>query len=162
MVEYVLRLRMAYNISKERISLNWNGQEPALRTFCRELERVIAEESGAVLEDRNRLLALTDKLLAAIRKHRDQRGDDRCWLDDRELYTALPEGLDGADLRLHCPEEMLANCKRYIAARHDPSQEYVSPQREIEALRSRVAELEKQNAGLLETIEVWQQNARER
>lgn len=28
-------------------------------------------------------------LESAIRKHRDQRGDDRCWLDDEELYKTL-------------------------------------------------------------------------
>jgi hypothetical protein len=31
-------------------------------------------------------------LCAAVREHRDQRGDDRCWRDDRKLYASLPEG----------------------------------------------------------------------
>ena len=80
-------------------------------------------------------------LLRAIRNHRDQRGDDRCWMDDCELYETLPEGINGHDLRLNSPEEMLACCKQYIAARHDPSQEYVSPQRRIEELEEQVREL---------------------
>jgi hypothetical protein len=75
-----------------------------------------------------------NKLATAIRKHRDQRGDDRCWMDDYELYEALPEGINGADLRLNTPDEMLACCRQYIAKRHDPSKEYISPQRRIEEL----------------------------
>jgi hypothetical protein len=31
-------------------------------------------------------------LQAAIRAHRDQHGDDRCWQDDHTLYAVLPEG----------------------------------------------------------------------
>lgn len=78
-------------------------------------------------------------LQTAIRKHRDQRGDDRCWLDDAELYAVLPEGHKPVEF---CdPETMLQNCRRYIASRFDPSQPYVSPQREIEHLQAQVAAL---------------------
>lgn len=81
--------------------------------------------------------ALTvDLLLAAIRKHRDQRGDDRCWMDDQELYEVLPEGLGGADLRLCGAVEMLKNCTRFVASRHDPAQPYISSQRRIEELEN--------------------------
>jgi len=38
------------------------------------------------------LEAENDRLRDAIKKHRDQRGDDRCWLDDRELYAVLGDG----------------------------------------------------------------------
>lgn len=75
-------------------------------------------------------------LIAAIRRHRDQRGDDRCWQDDLELYAALPEGVGGADLRLPSPQEMLENCKRYCTHRHDPTQPYRSPEREVERLEA--------------------------
>jgi len=75
-----------------------------------------------------------NELENAIRKHRDQKGDDRCWLDDIELYKILPEGLSDSDQRLHCPEEMLENCKKYIASRQPEGQAYISPQREIEKL----------------------------
>lgn len=71
------------------------------------------------------------KLRDAIRKHRDQRGDDRCWMDDEELYKVLPEG--------YVPPERdttveLENCRRYIECRHNPKTQYVSPEREIERL----------------------------
>lgn len=86
------------------------------------------------------------KLAEAIRKHRDQRGDDRCWMDDEELYRSLPEGYT-PPARDSAVE--LKNCERYIACRHNPATEYVSPEREIEVLRAerdaavgRVQELE--------------------
>lgn len=71
------------------------------------------------------LVAVTDhgfeikKLRAAIRKHRDQRLDDRCWMDDYELYESLPEGATPhyVDLRLLPREEMLKNCERYVECR---------------------------------------------
>jgi hypothetical protein len=72
---------------------------------------------------------------AAIRKHRDQRGDDRCWMDDEELYKALPEG--------YTPPERdtaveLRNCEIFLACRKNPATTYVSPQREIEALHAKL------------------------
>lgn len=72
------------------------------------------------------------QLEAAIRHHRDQRGDDRCWMDDEALYSFLPEGF--------IPPERdtaveLENCKRFIACRQNPATVYVSPEREIERLR---------------------------
>ena len=78
-----------------------------------------------------------EELCNAIRNHRDQKGDDRCWIDDGLLYSKLPEGYEklatgGQQL---CPDEMLANCKKYIASRHDPTQPYVSDRREIDDLR---------------------------
>ncbi|RDJ35527.1 MAG: hypothetical protein DWQ19_11975 [Crenarchaeota archaeon] len=85
-----------------------------------------------------------EKLRNAIRKHRDQKGDDRCWLDDIELYNVLPEGVAEADLRLHEPLEMMANCLRYISCRHNPSSEYVSPQRTIEKLTRDIEELKQE------------------
>lgn len=72
------------------------------------------------------------RLQAAIRKHRDYRGDDRCWMDDVELYSVLPEGYTP---KTHDTFVELENCKRYIERRHSPGTEYVSPQREIERLR---------------------------
>lgn len=40
------------------------------------------------------------RLRRAIRKHRDQRLNDRCWLDDMELYRTLPEYPFGIDMKL--------------------------------------------------------------
>lgn len=90
----------------------------------------------------HRLDDRVQELEAAIRKHRDYRGDDRCWLDDEELYRVLPEGYtppqrDGA--------VELENCKRFIECRRNPKTEYVSPQREIEELKRRVASLESES-----------------
>lgn len=78
------------------------------------------------------------RLEDAIRKHRDQRGDDRCWMDDEELYKVLPEG--------YTPPKRdssveLEHCKRFIQCRHNPATEYVSPQRYIEQLEARIREL---------------------
>lgn len=71
------------------------------------------------------------RLRDAIRKHRDYRGDDRCHEDDTELYQSLPEGYT-PPAKDSCVE--LEQCKKYIACRHNPATEYVSPQRRIEAL----------------------------
>jgi len=70
-----------------------------------------------------------EELRAAVREHRDQRGDDRCFLDDYKLYEHLPEGLTEEHKRLLActePDVMLANCKRYIEHRRDPSVPYVN------------------------------------
>lgn len=73
-----------------------------------------------------------EELEAAIRKHMNMRGDDRCYIDDHELYTVLPEG----DTR---PENEIAvtieNCQSYIDCRQQ-GREYVSPQRRIEELEA--------------------------
>jgi len=75
------------------------------------------------------------RLQNAIRQHRDERGDDRCWQDDETLYGVLPEG--------YTPPERdtaveLENCKKYIACRGNPHTEYISPQREIVLLREQL------------------------
>lgn len=64
-------------------------------------------------------LGEVDRYEAAIRKHRDQRLDDRCWMDDIELYEALPEGADPkfVDLRQLPEAEMLANCAQFVKCR---------------------------------------------
>ena len=85
------------------------------------------ETAMVMLQDHN------VELIKAIRKHRDQRGDDRCWRDDEELYAALPEGYTppARDTTVE-----LENCKRFIESRQNPKTEYVSPEREIERLRN--------------------------
>lgn len=74
----------------------------------------------------------------AIREHRDQRGDDRCWQDDHKLYAVLKDGWTPP--KVDSAVE-LENCKRYIACRQDPNVEYVSPQRMIERLQLAVTKL---------------------
>ena len=95
------------------------------------------------------LVSLTESLLAAIRKHRDYRGDNRCWVDDEELYRVLPEG--------YTPPERdavveLENCKKYITRRHNPRTRYVSPQRRIEELEEDVKRLCAENEKLRREI----------
>lgn len=75
-------------------------------------------------------------LLAAIRRHRDYRGDDRCYKDDTELYQSLPEGYK-------VPEEEveidLNLCAKFKESRKNPSTTYISPQRKIEQLQSNIS-----------------------
>lgn len=68
----------------------------------------------------------------AIRKHRDMKGDDRCWLDDEELYNTLPEKYfpPARDSKVE-----LCNCAKFIESRHNPKVCYVSPDVEIAKLR---------------------------
>lgn len=93
------------------------------------------QEVGSPDDTLARAMAERDKYAAAIRKHRDYRGDDRCHLDDAELYSALPEG----DTR---PAEEVAvtpeNCLNFIACRQQ-GRTYVSPQRKIEQLEKDLA-----------------------
>jgi hypothetical protein len=50
----------------------------------------------------------------AIRKHRDARGNDRCWENDLELYEALGEEVP-ASPGLPQRDEFLENCCLYYA-----------------------------------------------
>ncbi len=62
------------------------------------------------------------RLRAGIRTHRDQRGDDRCWLDDEKLYALLHEGVPARtslDIEL-----MLPNCRRFIETRQHPADRF--------------------------------------
>ena len=52
------------------------------------------------------------KLRQTLRKHRDAKGNDRCWLDDVELYQLLPEGQE-AEFTLPEKNEFLKNCEIY-------------------------------------------------
>lgn len=57
------------------------------------------------------------KVRAAIRTHRDQKGDENCWLDDQfYLYGLLPEKI-GCDPRLPEKRLMMVNCSRYYDCR---------------------------------------------
>lgn len=67
------------------------------------------------------------ELEAGIRNHRDQRGDDRCWLDDKKLYELV-----GGAANTALPDEVqfLSNCARYHASRQDPRDKYVTVEEE--------------------------------
>lgn len=69
--------------------------------------RVMAREHVAVIQEAARLET-------AIRKHRDQKWDNRCWRDDLELYAALREGpVSPESLALPPKCEFLESCARY-------------------------------------------------
>jgi hypothetical protein len=112
-----------------------------------ELEQVVAklqsnlstelEQALGALEAATRGFRLTNEvnevLRAAIRTHRDARGDDRCWMDDEALYAVLPEGYTPP------PRDTaveLDRCRQFIEARRNPATSYVSPERELERLRN--------------------------
>lgn len=78
----------------------WSGLPPEYRTW--ELVRRMAVELR--------------RLRKAIREHRDQKADDRCWLDDQKLYAVLGDG-DLGDNRVGDKEAMLANCRRFLGQR---------------------------------------------
>jgi hypothetical protein len=107
------------------------GNEPkVIQELIKEVEDLDGENDG--------LMRRIGVLEAAIRKHRDQRGDDRCWLDDEELYKVLPEGYT-PPVRDSAVE--LKMCEKFIACRHNPNTQYVSPQRRIEELETELQKL---------------------
>jgi hypothetical protein len=74
------------------------------------------------------LLAEVASLRTAVREHHDQRGDDRCHLDDQKLYHAvLGEGADPYAGALPPDEDMLESCRRYIQQRRCPGPAGVAP-----------------------------------
>ena len=80
-----------------------------------------------------------ESLLAAIKLHHAQKADDRCFEDDDALYAAA--GLPPCDRRVGNKGDMLENCRRFIERRCEGG-----------GWKS-YAELEAENARLLETIQ---------
>ena len=90
----------------------------------------MSEPYSKLIDDLHERIAEVEN---AIRKHRDFRGDDRCYEDDAELYGVLPEGFSPPS----CDTEIdLNQCAKYKACRQNPATEYVSPQRRIEELEA--------------------------
>lgn len=92
--------------------------------------------------DEKRLYALerrVEELESAIRLHRDQHADDRCWMDDDRLYDVLGDSVQ-SDPRVGDKAEMLKNCARFIERRcqggHWPT--YVELEAERDKLRQAV------------------------
>jgi len=62
------------------------------------------------------------KARRAIREHRDQTGDYRCWVDDEVLYyRTLPE-LAGKTPPVPAFEDFMTRCKGYHEKRQDPAE----------------------------------------
>lgn len=79
---------------------------------------VHAIDSDVQTKSREELLGMLLTLRAAVRAHRDARGNDRCWLDDLELYRQLPEQAPNpSELQLPPRDEFLRNCATYHACR---------------------------------------------
>jgi len=101
------------------------GTTPTEKRLLERLERVESEKT---------------KFRHAIRNHRDQRGDDRCYLDDAELYSVLGES--EAVTVLPPKEVFLANCARFHASRQKPGEKYETEEERHQDLKTKVAELE--------------------
>lgn len=82
--------------------------------------------------------ALVRKYETALRRIRDQRGDDRCWMDFEELFALLPEGYT-PPIRDTTVE--IANCVKFLASLHNPGTTYISPEREIEQLKELICHI---------------------
>ncbi len=82
------------------------------------------------------------RLRDAIRKHRDQKADDRCVFDDEELYAALDEAVP-CDRRVGDKDAMLQNCKRFIETRCEGGgwASYAELEEQLETTRSRLDDL---------------------
>lgn len=84
------------------------------------------------------LLAEVARLRAAIRNHRDQRGDDRCWLDDQTLYEALGEPIPENAQALPPKADFLTSCERYYEQRRCPAHVYPPGKMRIAELEAEV------------------------
>lgn len=96
----------------EKLELALNAEKLALQEYK-------AQHSG--------LVERVEKLESAIRTHRDQEGDDRCWLDDRALYHSItePDGSQAVpDLALPPKCEFLESCSRYWERRQSPADKH--------------------------------------
>lgn len=57
-----------------------------------------------------------------IRWHRDQVGDDRCWLDDLKLYTHIPGYLEPYANGMQSRRSFMMLCKRFYENRQNPTE----------------------------------------
>lgn len=93
-----------------------NDQEILQPVTWKEHSEMLAVVGNGQVERAVKAEEEIDRLKAAIRLHRDQRGDDRCWLDDLQLYAALGEPIK-PDNRVGDKDAMLKNCARFIERR---------------------------------------------
>lgn len=97
------------------------------------------------------LIFEVERLKAGIREHRDQKGDDRCFLDDQQLYSLLGEG--PAVTVLPALANFLSNCARYHASRQVPGEKYETEADRHRVLKERVAALEAELYAF--QVELW-------
>lgn len=85
----------------------YNGQgDPRLEI------RGTAESDDLSNADKEFLIEEVLHLRNAIRQHRNEKGHNRCWMDDDHLYHVLPER-ESAITHLPPKEEWMTNCKIY-------------------------------------------------
>lgn len=119
----------------------------------REHAETLHAERDARQADLQRAYEKIRELHIAIRKHRDWRGDDRCWLDDERLYGVLPEGFVAPERDTSVE---LSNCTKFIACRKNPKTTYVSPEREIERLKEQLQAERDQREKAEREAQQWQ------
>ncbi|MDO8493134.1 MAG: hypothetical protein Q7S19_01145 [bacterium] len=86
----------------------------------------IIEEVIVLVLSVNKLIEAILERRSIIRVHRDQRMDDRCWLDDYPVWLMLndtPE--EPAKLPVH--EEMMNLCKNFYVFRREPKADKIPP-----------------------------------
>ena len=99
---------------------------------CPACELTGLKERVKFTQDYESLQFQLQNLRDAVRAHRDARGDDRCWLDDEELYKMLPEGYTPPARDTSVELDL---CRKFILNRRHPKTTYISPEREIERLK---------------------------
>jgi len=109
-----------------------------VEAFHHKLYRSVPTSVGFLPTAFQKLADYISTLENAIRNHRDQRGDDRCWQDDETLYSVLPEGYTPP---ARDSEVELGLCQKFIDTRHNPRTTYISPQRRIEELEAEIERL---------------------
>jgi hypothetical protein len=82
-----------------------------------------------------------EKLRAAIREHRDEGEDNRCWIDDYKLYQALGEPVPENVTALPMTEEFRESCRRFEERRRCPLDKYPPGRMTIAELEAEVERL---------------------
>lgn len=115
------------------------SENPAYWERKHKIDAAHAKEHSALVSALAAEKERSAELQAAIRKHRDQKMDDRCWRDDHELYAVLGEGVP--DTALPPRDIFLGNCERYWECRKS-NVAYEHPQALLEREKERSAALE--------------------
>jgi len=107
-------------------------------------------------KEHNFLVVENRKLYDAVKKHHDQKGDDRCWIDDVELYTAA--GLDSGNTALPSLPEFIGNCVRYHQSRQSPFDKYLTVEQQIQKAIPKERSLLRRAKTLVEAVLQYHKN----
>lgn len=78
----------------------------------------LAADLNEALDAVARYRVEVERLRQEIRDHRDSRGHDRCWLNDRALYEALGEPIP--DPGMPARDKFLEGCRVYVDSQPTP------------------------------------------